>query len=190
MDENAEQTNKVTDCQCYVKIKYSVRVVDGPFLKGAAEPEVMDFVTGYGHVIPGLEKRLLGHGPGAKLSFVIPPHECFGVRHEELVIEKSKEDFHFPKGLEPLPGMEIPLVCSADVAPDTVTIREIRGDTIVIDCNHPLAGLSLKYNLEIIEARPASPTDVCAEWEEKNVESDCGCSPCQIVLGSQEIENR
>lgn len=188
MDKNAEHTNRVTESKSYVKIKYSVRVADGPFLKGAGEPEVMEFVTGYGQIIPGLEKRLLGHGPGAKLSFVIPPHECFGARHEELVIEKSRQDFHFPAGFEPFPGMEIPLVCSTDSGPETVRITEIRNDTIVIDLNHPLAGLSLKYNLEIIEARPATSMDVCAEWEEKKIESDCGCAPCQIVLGSPEIQ--
>ncbi len=45
-------------------------------------------------------------------------------------------------------------------------IREVRQDSIVIDLNHPLAGLALQYDLEIIEARPAISTDVCSEWEE------------------------
>jgi len=189
MSDSAAPTNQVTDSKCYVKIRYSVRVVDGPFLKGSGEPEIMDFVTGYGQVIPGLEKRLVGHEQGERLSFVVPPEECFGVRHEEMVIEKSKEDFHFPKGLMPFPGMEIPLVCSADEAPDTVMIREVKEDTIVIDCNHPLAGLSLQYDLAIIESRPARSTDVCAEWEEKNPEANCSCTPRQSVLGATEFDN-
>ena len=190
MTDNEEaQTYRITDSKGYVKIKYRVRVLNGPVLKGTGELEVMDFVTGYGHVIPGLERRLVGCGIGERLSFVVPPDEGFGVRHEELMIEKNKKDFHFPKGMEPYPGMEIPLVSPTEAAPDTVMIREIRDDSIVIDCNHPLAGLSLQYDLEIIEARPAKSTDVCAEWEETNVEANCGCSPCEIILGSEVSEN-
>jgi FKBP-type peptidyl-prolyl cis-trans isomerase SlyD len=177
------QTYNIADRSGYVKIGYTVRVVDGPVLKGAGEREVMDFVTGYGHVVPGLERRLVGHCAGEKLSFTVPADEAFGKRHEELVIEKGKADFHFPPGFEPYPGMELPLVTRGSDAPDTVMIREVRQDTIVIDLNHPLAGLALQYDLEIIEARPATSTDVCSEWEETGSEGQCGSGACQIVVG-------
>ena len=86
--------------------------------------------------------------------------------------------------MEPYPGMQIPLVTPGADAPDTVMIREVRGDTIVIDLNHPLSGLSLAYELEIIEARPAEEKDVCAEWDETTVNDSCGgCSPHEIILG-------
>ena len=179
---------KIKNKSCYVKIKYRVQTDDGKTLKGAIEPEVMDFVTGYRHVIPGLEKRLIGHSVGERLSLIVPPEEAFGQRVEELVIEKSKADFHFPAGWEPFVGMEIPIITMGD-GPDTVIIREIKEDTIVVDANHPLAGKALVYDLEIIEARPAAPTDICSEWEEEGGEQSCSgegtCSgsPCQITLG-------
>lgn len=174
----------ITDSRCYVKIRYRVRVVEGPILKGADEPEVMDFVTGFAQVIPGLETRLLGRCQGEKLSFTVPAEEAFGPRHSELVFEKSKADFHFPAGFEPYPGMELPFICESEGAPDTVRIKEIRDTGIVIDCNHPLAGAALEYDLEIEEARPAKETDVCANWEESSCQSDCStCSPHEIVLG-------
>jgi FKBP-type peptidyl-prolyl cis-trans isomerase SlyD len=160
-----------------------VRVVDGPVLKGAGDPEIMDFVTGYRHVVPGLERRLVGHRSGESLSFTVPADEAFGPRHQELVFEKSKTDFHFPPGFEPYPGMELPLVTRGSDAPDTVMIREVREDSIVVDMNHPLAGLALQYDLEIIEARPATSSDVCSEWEETGSEGDCCSEPCQIVVG-------
>jgi FKBP-type peptidyl-prolyl cis-trans isomerase 2 len=54
----------------------------------------------------------------------------------------------------------------------------------VIDFNHPLSGLPLLYDLEIIEARPAEEKDVCAEWDERSVNDTCGgCAPHEIVLG-------
>jgi len=182
-DGAVPQTYKIADRSGYVKIGYTVRVVDGPVLKGAGEREVMDFVTGYGHVVPGLERRLVGHGADEKLSFTVPADEAFGQRHEELVIEKSKADFHFPPGFEPYPGMELPLVTRGSDAPDTVIIREVRQDSIVIDLNHPLAGLALQYDLEIIEARPASSTDVCSEWEEQGAEGNCCSDGCLTLHG-------
>jgi FKBP-type peptidyl-prolyl cis-trans isomerase SlyD len=190
VDEMAKASNKIEDSKSYVKIKYTVRVADGPILKGAQQPEFMDFVTGYRQVVPGLETRLLGHETGEKLSFSVPPEEAFGPRHQELVIEKTKNDFHFPPGMEPYPGMELPLLTGDGDAPDTVIIREVREDSIVIDANHPLSGATLDYDLEIVEARPARSTDLCEEWDEQRSGNDepCCSSPHQIILGAQEPE--
>lgn len=190
VDEMARASNKIEDSKFYVKIKYTVRVADGPILKGAHQPEIMDFVTGYRQVVPGLETRLLGHETGEKLSFAVPPEEAFGPRHHELVIEKSKNDFHFPPGMQPYPGMELPLVTGDGNSPDTVIIREVREDSIIIDANHPLSGATLEYDLEIVEARPARSTDLCEEWEDQRSGNDepCCSSPHQIILGAQEPE--
>jgi FKBP-type peptidyl-prolyl cis-trans isomerase SlyD len=191
-DKTAKASQKIGDSKFYVKIRYTVRVANGPILKGAHGPEFMDFVTGYRQVIPGLELRLLGRQVGEKLSFSVPPEEAFGLRHQELVIEKSKEDFHFPPGMEPFAGMELPLVAGDGNAPDTVIIREVREDSIVIDANHPLSGATLEYDLEIVEARPAKPTDLCEEWEEEKggKEESCCSAPHQIVLGAEEPEGK
>jgi len=185
MADSAGQTEfRVTDSKSYVKIRYTVRVENGPVIKGADRLEEMDFVTGYGQVIPGLERRLIGHTRGEKLSFGVPAEEAFGPRLPELVIEKTRDEFHFPQGTEPYVGMQLPLIGSGADSPDTVMIREIKGDNIVIDCNHPLSGLPLLYDLEIIEARPAEEKDTCAEWDEKPVNETCGgCAPHEIVLG-------
>jgi len=185
-DKAAKAPNKIENSKSYVKIKYMVRVANGPILKGAHQPEIMEFVTGYRQVVPGLEKRLVGHETGEKLSFSVPPEEAFGPRRQELVIEKGKSDFHFPAGMEPYPGMELPLVTGDGNAPDTVIIREVREDSIVIDANHPLSGATLEYDLEIVEARLARATDLCAEWEEQESASEepCCSSPHQIILGT------
>jgi FKBP-type peptidyl-prolyl cis-trans isomerase 2 len=184
-DAAAPQSYTVAESRCYTKIRYRVRVAGGPVLKGAEEPETMDFVTGYGHVVPGLEKRLIGHGVGEKLSFTVPPEEAFGPRHQELVFEKPQSEFHFPAGMTPVPGMVIPLVSEHPNAPDTVMIREVREGTIVVDCNHPLSGAALEYNLEIVEARPATSNDVCAEWDEPSNDGCCSQHVPVITLGEE-----
>jgi FKBP-type peptidyl-prolyl cis-trans isomerase 2 len=178
------QPYEIESSGAYVKIKYKVRIVGGPILKGVTEPEIMDFVTGYLQVVPGLEKRLVGEKQGSKLVFDIPAEEAFGLRDEKMVFVKNMEEFHFPPGYKPYPGMEISVICDAEEGPDLVTIKEVRDDGIVIDFNHNLAGKALGYELEIIEARQARSTDVCAEWDNKTQDaSSCGCAPQEIVLG-------
>ncbi len=172
----------------YVKIKHKVRIVDGPVLKGLNQPEIMDFVTGYRQVIPGLEKRLVGHSSGEVMSFTVPAEEAFGLRHEELEFAKDRADFHFPAGFEPYPGMEIPIVSPQPNAPDTVIIKEIRDDTIVVDCNHPLSGHALHYELEILEARPAKENEICSEWAQTLSPSPCGADLPGIVIGQEDVE--
>ncbi|MFH0959299.1 MAG: FKBP-type peptidyl-prolyl cis-trans isomerase [Pseudomonadota bacterium] len=177
----------ILDSGSYVKIRYKVKIVGGPILKGAEEPEIMDFVTGYKQVIAGLENGLLGHVQGDKISFEVPPDEAFGLRNEDLVFVKKKEEFHFPPGFVPYPGMEISVICDADSGPDTVTIKDVRDDGIVIDFNHALAGYALAYEIEILEARPARGTDVCAEWDKDPAsQTSCDSAPHEIILGKED----
>lgn len=184
-EETPPQDYKIAEESSYVKIHYKTRIPGGAVLKGAGTPEVMDFVTGYLQVIPGLEKRLVGCAVGEKHSFTVPAEEAFGEFREELVLEKSVADFHFPPGMKPYPGMELPLVTRGGDGPDTVMIKAVKEDTIVIDLNHPMAGKSLHYELEIVEARPARESDVCGEWsKEGSDQAQAGCPAVpEIVLG-------
>ena len=182
-DNGADQLFKICDSSSFVKIRYQVKVENGPILKGAENPEIMDFVTGFRQVIPGLEKRLLGHVAGEALSFTVPADEAFGERRDDFVIIKDKKQFHFPEGFYPYPGMEISVVTNMEDGPDTVIIKEVRDNDIIIDFNHPLAGCSLKYTLEIIEARPSKASDVCSEWETEKSEGCSSCAPHEVVLG-------
>jgi FKBP-type peptidyl-prolyl cis-trans isomerase SlyD len=187
------ENNKIQPKSWYVKIEYRVKIPNGPMLKGADQPEIMDFVTGYSQVVPGLEMKLIGHAAGDSLAFTIPPEEAFGPRHPELLIEKGKSDFHFPPGWEPFVGMELPMITGIGEGPDSVIIKEIKPDTIVIDANHPLSGFSLQYDLKIMEARPATEKEMCSEWEESPVNESCSesaCSSmCQVVLGEGPKDN-
>jgi len=70
-----------------------------------------------------------------------------------------------------------------DEGPDTVIIKEVRDNDIVIDFNHPLAGFPLKYTLEIVEARPSKASDVCSEWESEKGKGCGSCAPREVTLG-------
>lgn len=187
-DDNVHAGYTIADRKSYVKIRYTCRAENGPILRGAEGPETMDFVTGFLHVIPGLEKRIMGSCVGTRLEFTVPPEEAFGERRKELVIEKDVNEFHFPAGMKPTPGMEIPILINEE-GPETAMIREVNDDRVVIDLNHPLAGVPLKYDLEIIEARPATDKDMCSEWEQQSASDACCGSVPELILQGEESEN-
>ncbi len=183
----AESANKIEAKNTYVKIQYRLRIPNGRILKGAVDPEVLDFITGYAQVIPGLESRLIGHSQGEKMTFTVPSQEAFRERFDQLVFEKDKKDFHFPPSYTPYVGMELPIILSRDEGPDSVIITEIKENTIIVDANHPLAGAALQYDLEIVEARPAKQTEICAEWEGVSGEG-CSTEGCSGgTCGIQEV---
>lgn len=187
-DGNTSSNHAVQDLKWYVKIGYRVNVVDGPVLKGAEQPEIMDFITGFQQVVPGLEKRLIGRETGERLSFDVPPEEAFGPRFEELQVTKPISEVHLPQGMTPVPGMEIPVLTGMEQGPDSARVVEVTPDSVVLDLNHSLAGRTLHYELEILESRPAKEQDMCAEWEEQPV-SNMSCSAVQhIVFGEDPPE--
>lgn len=137
----------------FVVIEYDVRLDDGSFIKGETEPVSMNFVAGYGQLLPGLEKRLLGLSQGAEAQFVIPASEAFGEHDKDLV--RTRTFAEFPAGLQLEPGK-----WAVAKNEDTQTqfgyfVREKTDSSVTLDYNHPLAGKDLHYRVNIVHVRPA-----------------------------------
>lgn len=140
----------------FVRIRYRLKTDRGEYVRGdPREVEaILEFYTGYRQVLPSLEERLVGRGQGERLRFEIGPEEAFGPYREELIREKSFDEFPDGRSLEPGKWA---------VARDDKTrtaygyyVREKRANSIVLDYNHPLAGRALIYDLVIEEVRPAT----------------------------------
>jgi FKBP-type peptidyl-prolyl cis-trans isomerase SlyD len=137
----------------FVVIEYDVRLDDGSFIKGETEPVSMNFVAGYGQLLPGLEKRLLGLSQGAEAQFVIPAPEAFGEHDKNLV--RTRTFVEFPAGLQLEPGK-----WAVAKNEDTQTqfgyfVSEKTASSVTLDYNHPLAGKNLHYRVRIVHVRQA-----------------------------------
>jgi peptidylprolyl isomerase len=103
---------------------------------------------GKGETIPGLEKGLIGMEPGDAKKFTVSPEEAYGPRREELIINVKKGDL--PENLEPSVGKRLQLR-----QPDgdfmNVTVADVKGDEVTLDANHPLAGKTLEFDVELVE---------------------------------------
>lgn len=120
--------------------------------------EPLRFLAGSGHVIPGIERALEGRSPGDLLEVTVPPELAYGEHQQDLVNAVPASIFD---GVDELkPGMKFQ-TNTGDQA-QVVQVVEVRGDQVIVDANHPLAGLTLYFDLEVLEARDASDEEITA----------------------------
>ena len=143
----------------YVRLEYRLRLESGEFLRGTeAEPEILHFVAGCGELLPGLERRLWGLKEQESVEFVVPAEEAFGDYDPELIQVWSRKVF--PPDMELGPGKRV-IPARLPFPPEyPLTVKEVQGDQVVIDMNHPLAGKDLHYQVKVVEVRAASKEEL------------------------------
>jgi peptidylprolyl isomerase len=131
-----------------VKVHYTGTLDDGAVFDTSAEREPLEFTIGSGQVIPGFDIALIDMLPGESKVLTIPAEEAYGERSEELVAEIERE--RLPEGLELEIGQQLQLGL-ADGQEAVVMIVDLSDTTVTLDANHPLAGLDLTFEIELVE---------------------------------------
>lgn len=125
-----------------------------------AEP--ISYVHGYGMIVPGLEAALSGMRAGEEKKVVLSPEEGFGDRDEELVLEVDRSEL--PRPAEVMPGDEL-VAESPDGEEVPLRVVEVKEDCVIVDANHPLAGVTLHYLVKVREVRAATEAEVAEAAE-------------------------
>lgn len=152
----------------FAVIDYVLHDEEGELLDDSAgeDGEPIRYVHGYGMLVPGLEARLVGLAPGDERDIVVPAEEAYGLYDEELVMELERAELPDPAKVEE--GDE--LVAQAPNGDEALLrVMEVRPETVVVDANHPLAGLTLRYHVKVGEVRAATTEEIAAaaaEFEE------------------------
>jgi len=144
------QKNKV------VSIIYTLTNNAGQVIDSSEGKDPLQYIHGNGHLIIGLEEALEGKQKGAQLEVAISPEKGYGVRNEEFVRKVSKSQLGQEQELEV--GMQFQ-VKSQD-AVQVFTIAEIEDDQVTLDGNHPLAGVTLNFAVEVMALRDASKEEL------------------------------
>lgn len=120
------------------------------------EREPLTFLVGHGQMIPGFEAEILGAEVGEKRTFTLEPDRAYGPRQEEAVMQRSKAEF--PENVE----LEVGMRFQAEVGgmPTPVEITGIEGDVVTVDFNHPMAGKTLTFDIEIMSIRSAEDEEI------------------------------
>lgn len=107
----------------------------------------LEFTIGEGTVIPGVENGVLGMQVGESRTLTVPPQDAFGARREELVSTVKKVDF--PDSIQPSVGQQLQIKTKEDQATE-VRVTKIEDDDVTLDANHPLAGQTLKFEIDLL----------------------------------------
>jgi FKBP-type peptidyl-prolyl cis-trans isomerase SlyD len=139
-----------------VSIHYTLTNDDGEVLDTSIGDEPLVYLHGVGNIIPGLENALHGKVAGDKFNVRIAPEDAYGELMEEMIQVISRDMF------EGIDNIEVGMQFNADVSSGSgvVTVVNIEDDDITIDGNHPLAGLALTFDVEVIEVRAATEEEV------------------------------
>lgn len=111
----------------------------------------MAFLFGHGNIIPGLEQAMAGRAAGDAFDVVIEPEQAYGKRREDFVQRVPKKYFRDGEHLKP--GMSTTL--STREGPRSVTVLKVGSSVVDVDLNHPLAGKTLHFAVEVTDVREA-----------------------------------
>ena len=130
-----------------VNVHYHGKLTDGTTFDSSEGRAPLSFTAGAGQVIVGFDNAVIGMNVGDKKTVQIPVAEAYGDRDESMVIELPLTDF--PPDQTPQVGMELQMSNNRGNL-FNVVITEVRENTLVLDANHPLAGMDLVFDVELV----------------------------------------
>ncbi len=145
---------------CVVALTWTLMDTLGETLDVLDEP--VEFLVGGADLLPKIEEALQGHAAGAKLDLHLEPEDAFGDFNDQLIFLEPRSLFpaEVEEGLT-IEGTALPQGCNPD-APRNVlyTIAQLYPDHVVLDGNHPLAGIALRLRVKVATVREATVDEV------------------------------
>lgn len=139
-----------------ISFHYTLRDPSGQVLDTSAGGQPLTVLEGAGQIIEGLEEALRGLAVGTKTRVTIPAARAYGERDAGQVQR-------VPRAALPVEG-ELKPGDQFQAGPDRhapiVTVMEVADAEVLLDANHPLAGVDLTFDVDVVAVRPASPDEI------------------------------
>jgi FKBP-type peptidyl-prolyl cis-trans isomerase SlyD len=140
-----------------VDIHYELTDDEGNVLDSSKGAEPLSYLHGAGNIIPGLEKALAGKTEEDSFSVRIEPAEGYGEIMPELIQTLPRSAF---QGVD---NVEVGMNFEAQ-APNgqvqRVRVKDVEGEEVTIDANHPLAGVPLNFQVDVVSIRDATEEEI------------------------------
>jgi FKBP-type peptidyl-prolyl cis-trans isomerase SlyD len=143
------------ESQKAVTIGYTLKDDEGNVLDSSEGREPLIYLHGAGNLVPGLEKALEGKEPGEALSVTVSPEEGYGPRDESNI--RNIPIRKLPDGKAKV-GMRYRI--QTDDGQMVALVTAVRGDFATIDANHPLAGMTLHFEVQVVGVRDATAEEL------------------------------
>lgn len=144
-------TNKIEQ-NTIASVHYTGTFTDGEIFDSSEGRDPLSFEVGKGQMISGFEQEMLGAEIGEKREFTLTPDRAYGERDEDAVqtIPRSQ----FPEGMEIEVGMV--LGAQSEMGPIQFSVSSVEDDSVTVDFNHQMAGMTLRFSVEVVGVREAT----------------------------------
>ena len=135
-----------------VRLHYTLKDASGATIESSRGKKPLDYLHGSGQLIAGLERQLEGATAGHAATIVVEPKDGYGEHDPNGVVRTDRGTF--PDGMDLAPGVEVQ--AETPDGPLSFVVVAIEGDEVVLDANHPMAGKTLTFDVEILDVRAAT----------------------------------
>ncbi|MDR0779529.1 MAG: peptidylprolyl isomerase [Pseudomonadales bacterium] len=139
-----------------VQFHFVLKDADGSVLDSSTGKDAMVYLHGHDGLLPGLEKALEGKAAGDTFVVTLPPGEAFGERREDNEMRVPISQLRGAKKWEP--GMQA--VIQTQYGHQEVTILKLGHTMATVDINHPLAGKTLQFEVDVVDVREATSEEL------------------------------
>ncbi|WP_295363871.1 peptidylprolyl isomerase [Arenimonas sp.] len=138
-----------------VRFHYTVSEAGQPPVESSRDREPLAILVGHGNIIPGLEAAMMDKAEGDRFEVTVAPDQAYGERRENYVQRVPKKHF---RNARLKPGQQV--VLETSMGPRAVTVAKVGATVVDVDLNHPMAGKTLQFDVEIVGVREAEAVEV------------------------------
>ena len=138
-----------------VRFHYTVSEPGQAPVETSRDRDPMAILVGHGNIIPGLEAAMMDKAAGDRFEVTVSPEEAYGERREGLVQRIPKKHL---RNARVAPGQQV--VLETSMGPRAVTVVKVGATVVDVDLNHPMAGKTLSFQVEIVDVREAEPVEI------------------------------
>jgi len=131
-----------------VRVHYTGTLDDGTQFDSSRGADPLEFAMGQGQLIAGFESAVAGLTPGESCTVTLPPEDAYGESNPAMVQDVPRQ--MMPEGVDLQPGMVLQ-GRAEDGRVDNFTVVSFTEEIVTLDANHPLAGKSLTFEIELVE---------------------------------------
>jgi FKBP-type peptidyl-prolyl cis-trans isomerase SlyD len=135
---------------------YVLKSTNGDVLDASEKNQPLPFLEGSSQILPALEKEILTMSEGDKKHVKLTPEEAYGPQSDKMIMDVEKQE------LAHIPDLNIGSFLQLDLQNQTKVVRvsKISDTHVTLDGNHPLAGQSLEFDVEVVLIRPATQIEL------------------------------
>lgn len=139
-----------------IEIDYTLKDDNGQLLDSSEGKQPLSYIQGVGNLIPGVENALEGKSSGERVQVTVPPETGYGVRDDSLVLSVERDKFSQFEDLQE--GVRFRM--ETPDGPMVFTVVKIGDGEVLVDGNHPLAGMTLNFDITIQSVREATSEEL------------------------------